>query len=171
MTPIEVKQTGLSSRTRHGRAMNAVAEYFRSKLSVPNIYFDPKPATPQIDLLAVDRAGSGDLHGAEIKIPNNFVSSLPTLQAYVARLRAWPAHYRYLALPSMPKLVALLPRLQLFSSDGIGRVGILLVSEPELGLPRVELAVQPERYRVPATAMQKIDKFLANARPDIETRI
>jgi hypothetical protein len=171
MTPIEAKNAGLSSRTRHGRAMNAVAEYFRSKLSVPNIYFDPKPATPQIDLLAVDRAGSGDLHGAEIKIPNNFASSLPTLQAYVVRLGTWPTHYRYLALPSTPQLVALLPRLKLFSSDGIGRVGILLVSEPELGLPRVELAVQPERYRVHATTMQKIDKFLARSRPDIEVRI
>ncbi len=171
MTPIAARQTGLSDRTRHGRATNAVAELFRSKLSVPNIYLDPKLATPQIDLLAVDKAGSGDLHGVEVKIPNHFASSLPNLRANVARLKVWPAHFRYLALPKSRAIENMLPKLQLFSPDGFGRIGILLVTEPESGLPQVEIAIPPERYRVPAEGVQKVDKFLAKTRPDIETRI
>lgn len=171
MTPIASGQTELNDRTRHGRSTNAVAELFRSKLSVPSIYFNPKLANPRIDLLAVDRAGSGDLHGVEIKIPNNFISSLPNLRAYITQLKEWPAHFRYLALPKTPAVENMLPKLQLFSSDGFGRIGILLVTEPASGLPQVELAIQPERYRVPASAMGKVDRFLANARPDIETRI
>lgn len=171
MTSIATKYTGLSIRTRHGRAINAVAEYFRTKLSVPNIYFEPKLGTLRLDLLAVDRAGSGDLHVAEIKIPNNFVTSLSNLRAYVARLQQWPAHYRYLVLPRTSELMSLLPKLSLFSSDGIGRSGILLLTERPDGLPQVELAVQPERYRVPSPVMERVDKFLRSARPDIEVRI
>ena len=171
MTPIAAKQTGLNNRTRHGRATNAVAELFRSTLSVPNIYFAPRLPNVHIDLLAVDRVGSGDLHGVEIRIPNNFISSLPNLRAYIAQLRDWPMHFRYLALPKAPAVEDLLPKLQLFSPDGFGRIGILLLTEPEFGLPQVELTMQPERYRVPGAAMNKVDRLLANARPDIETRI
>jgi hypothetical protein len=165
-------QSGLTDRTRHGRAVNAVAEYFRVKLAVPNIYFEPSSlVTPRFDLLAVDRAGSGDLHAAEIKVPNIFVSSLSNLRGYVARLKEWPAHFRYLALPDTPAVSKLLPKLALFSPDGIGRTGIFLLREVESGLPQVELAVQPERYRIPKPAMEKVDRFLARAMPDIETRI
>ena len=171
MTPIAEKQAGLSDRTRHGRAINAAAEHFRTKLSVPNIYIEPRLSGSEIDLLAVDRAGSGDLHAVEVKIPNLFVSSLSNLRAYVARLKDWPAHFRYLVLPDVPKTVEMLSKLQLFSSDGIGRVGILLVREAGSGLPQIETAVQPERYRVPESAMDKVEKFLARRRPDIETRI
>jgi hypothetical protein len=174
MTPIASRQTGLNERTRHGRAVNAVAEYFRSSLSVPNIYIEPKPAALPFDLLAVDRAGSGDLHGAEIKSPNN-VASLLNFRAYLAQsvagLAEWPVHFRYLALPHTSTVKDLLPKLDLFSPDGFGRVGILLLTEPSSGLPQVDLTVQPERYRVPASAMEKVDRFLAHARPDIETRI
>lgn len=171
MTAIAARQIGLNDRTRHGRAANAIAEFFRSKLSVPNIYLDPKLAIPNIDLLAIDKAGSGDLHGSKIRIPNNFVSSLANLRAYAAQLREWPIHFRYLALPKNRAVENMLPKLQLFSPDGFGRIGILLVSEPEVGLPQVELAIQPERYRVPAAGMEKVDKFLAKSRPDMEVRI
>jgi hypothetical protein len=171
MKSLADNHTKLSDRTRHGRAVNAVANYFRSNLSVPNISFDPRLSGSEFDILAVDRAGSGDLHGIEVKIPNSFVSSISNLRAYVARLKELPTHFRYLALPKNPKIIELLPKLQLFSSDGIGRVGVLLVSEPALGLPQIETAVPPERYRVPAAAMAKIDRFLARQRPDIETRI
>jgi hypothetical protein len=174
MTPATARQAAISAKTRHGRAVNAVAEHFRRTLSVPNIYFEPKPATLPFDLLAVDRAGSGDLHGVEVKILAN-VASLIDLKLHLSQViklfADWPAHYRYLALPKTPQVIALLPKLNLFSSDGFGRIGILLISEPESGLPHVELDTQPERYRVPALAMEKVDKFLASTRPDIETRI
>ena len=58
----------LTPRQREGRAINAVAELLRRKLSVPNIYLDPPPALILADVLAVDRGGAGDLHAVEIKL-------------------------------------------------------------------------------------------------------
>jgi hypothetical protein len=111
------------------------------------------------------------LHGVEIKVPNLFVTSLSNLRAYAAELKEYPTHFRYLALPKAEALLRLLPKLQLFSPDGIGRSGILLVCEQEDGLPLIEVAVKPERYRVPAEGMQRVDRFLARNRPDMEVRI
>jgi hypothetical protein len=171
MTTI-VKPTELKIRTRRGRAINAVAEFLRSSLSVPNIYLEPRNfSKPGVDLLAVDRAGAGDLHGVEIKVPNLFVNSLADLRRYITELKAYPTHYRYLALPRTEALLELLPKVQLFSPDGIGRIGILLVSEREDGLPLVEIAIKPERFRVSAPIMQGVDRFLARSRPDMEVRI
>lgn len=56
-------------RIQHGRAVNAVAEYLRKRLSVPNIFIKPKgfPGL-SVDILAVDHGGAGDLHTVEIKL-------------------------------------------------------------------------------------------------------
>lgn len=167
------RQSELSARTTHGRAVNAVAEFLRSTLSVPNIYLEPRNvAVKNVDVLAVDRAGAGDLHGVSINVPSFlFVSSLTNLRSLLAELRTYPTHYRYLALPKTEALLQALPNLQLFSPDGIGRVGILTLEERQEGLPLVQLAVIPERYRVPSSIMDRNDKFLAKNRPDIEVRI
>jgi hypothetical protein len=58
----------LTSRQREGRAINAVAELLRRKLSVPNIYLEPSTSLITADVLAVDRGGAGDLHAVEIKL-------------------------------------------------------------------------------------------------------
>lgn len=166
------KPKELNNRTRHGRAVNVIAEFLRSTLSVPNIYIEPRFASQRrLDLLAVDRAGAGDLHGVEVKVPNLLVSSLTNLRAYTLQLKSYPTHYRYLALPKTEAMLGLLPKLQLFSPDGLGRIGILLLEEREEALPAVEVAIRPERYRVPPTSMERIDKFLKRNRPDIEVRI
>lgn len=159
-----------STRTRRGRAINSIAEFLRSNLSVPNIFIEPR-IQPHLDLLAVDRGGGGDLHGVEIKIASMFASSVRGLHEFIGQLKDYPTHYRYLALPKSEAVVKLLPKLQLFSPDGIGRVGILLVEEREEGLPGVEYAIKPERFRVSPVSMEKLDKFLARNRPDIEVRI
>lgn len=169
------KPRELSNRTRRGRAINSIAEFLRSSLTVPNIYIEPH-IQGRFDLLAVDRGGAGDLHGVEIvglelKLPAP--SSSPDLIALVTthldRMKLNPAHFKYLALPKT--LMQLLPKLQLFSPDGIGRTGILLLSAQDDDLPVVEFAVKPERYRVPSASMEKVDRFLARNRPDIEVRI
>lgn len=164
------KPRELSSRTRRGRAINSIAEFLRASLTVPNIYIEPR-IQGHLDLLAVDRGGGGDLYGIEVKIPNLFVSSITNLRAYIQRLSANPTHYKYLALPKTEAVKDLLDRLQLFSPDGIGRTGILLVDERQGALPEVEVAIKAERYRVPPASMEKVDRFLAKNRPDIEVRI
>lgn len=170
-----IRQSELSTRTRHGRAVNAVAEFLRSSLSVPNIFLEPRNlGASKIDVLAVDRAGAGDLHGVEIKIPSLPASPLALqsqLRFDLNKLNANPTHYRYLALPKTEPLLRILRKLQLFSPDGIGRTGILLLSDRTDGLPSAEVAVKPERYRVSAADMEKVDRFLARNRPDIEVRI
>ena len=49
--------TDLSVRRRHGRAVNAVADYLRSHLRVPNVYIDPSGAgLSRVDVLEIGRA-------------------------------------------------------------------------------------------------------------------
>jgi|SRR6185437_1160879 len=167
------KPRELSNRTRRGRAINSIAEFLRSSLTVPNIYIEPH-IHPHLDLLAVDRGGGGDLHGVEVEIPSAPLGPVAlegTLIIPLSQLNEHPTHYKYLALPKTGALLRILPKLQLFSSDGIGRTGILLLSEQADGLPLVEIAIKPERYRVSSASMEKVDKFLAKNRPDIEVRI
>lgn len=169
------KARELSNRTKRGRAINSIAEFLRSSLSVPNIYIEPR-IQGHLDLLAVDRGGGGDLHGVEIiglelrlPAPSSSPELIAILSSQVDRMKLNPTHYRYLAMPKI--LLRLLPKLQLFSPDGIGRTGILLVSQQNDDLPFVEIAIKPERYRVSASAMKQIDRFLSRNRPDIEVRI
>src|SRR5271157_3199763 len=58
----------LTLRQQKGRAVKAVAEVLRKKLLVPSIYLEPHSPYIAADVLAVDRAGSGDLHAVEIKL-------------------------------------------------------------------------------------------------------
>ncbi len=61
--------TELSIRRRHGRAVNAVADYLRSQLRVPNVYISPSGGSmSRIDVLAADAAGSGDIHAVDVKV-------------------------------------------------------------------------------------------------------
>lgn len=165
----------LTPRIRHGRAINAIGGYLRSSLRVPIIYLEPrlKGGSSSIDVLAVDAAGSGDVHAVEAKIPNNFVTSLPNIRAYLDALRAFPSHYKWLVLPNTPATQRLATHTSLFANNGLGRVGILLVDEDaELGdLPRVTALVRAERFRVPAGDLASIERFIEKHKPDIEVRV
>jgi hypothetical protein len=114
----------LTTRQREGRAINAVAELLRRRLSVPNIYLEPPPALISADILAVDRGGAGDLHAVEIKLEPDLTpsegqrrnpSSLKEknelnktlyakfsdkIQGIHRQLMSMPAHFRYLAIPA-----------------------------------------------------------------------
>lgn len=165
----------LTSKIRHGRAINAVGSYLRSSLRVPIIYLEPKlkVGSSSIDVLAVDAAGSGDIHAVEAKIPNNFVTSLPNLKAYLSALRAFPSHYKWLVLPDTSATQRLSTHTSLFASNGLGRVGILLVAEDaeRSDLPQVTALVRAERFRVPADDLVSIERFIEKHKPDIEVRV
>ncbi len=148
-------------------------------------------------MLAVDRAGSGDLHGVEIKISERlagFRSKNPPSTAEMNRLKEnWlnalrkdvgtvrkrllslPVHYKYLAVPETA-LDLVLGEIgpHLYSSDGIGRIGIISVVEAGDDPPKAKLVIAPERFRVDGAALTKIERnLIANPkiRPDIEVRI
>ena len=62
----------LTPRQRKGRAVNAVAEMLEKRLAVPKIYLEPSRHYIAADVLAVDRAGSGDVHAVQIKLEHDF---------------------------------------------------------------------------------------------------
>ncbi len=63
---------------------------------------------------------------------------------------------------------------ELYSPDGIGRIGVIEIEERGEEAPVVELLIAPERFRVNAVTLGKIERNLINnkkVRPDIEVRI
>ncbi len=165
-TKVISQTTDLSARKRHGRAVNAVADFLRSRLRVPNVYIDPTGLN-RVDVLAADAAGSGDIHAIEVKVltPTGTMG----MKLYIEMVKKLPAHYKYLAIPRNITNIAV--DLGLFSPDGIGRVGILLFSESDDHLPTVELAIKPERFRLEASELAQIERFLSRAQPDMYVRL
>lgn len=171
----------LSVRLSHGRVINAISALLRQQLSVPHIYLKPRvPGSSGIDVLAVDRGGSGDVYGVQIVQ----LAILPTetgIRKWLAPLKALPVHYRYLAIQASAATVPTLRKLDryeaLFDSTGIGRIGILAYDERLLDPSAkadstlMSVVVQPERFRVRGEQLAKIERFLASAKPDMEVRI
>jgi hypothetical protein len=188
----------LTLRQREGRAINAVAELLRRKLSVPNIYLEPPSSLISADVLAVDHGGAGDLHAVEIKLERDLTLSdarqrkpsnpkeinelnknwdtkfSEKIQGIHRQLMSMPANYRYLAIPadSYDEVFGALGHFGLFPEDGIGRLGIILLTDRGGESPTAEMSVVPERFRVNPAKLKIIEtKLLAKSRPDIEVRI
>jgi hypothetical protein len=171
----------LSARRSHGRVINAVADLLRRTLSVPEIYLEPKIAAGyRPDVLAADKAGSGDLHAVEIKILTVF----PTrtwFRDLTSELKLLPFHFKYLAIPSFGAKTEELQRLagypEFFDASGIGRIGVISfdhrILEPSgaIDSSSASLTVRPERFRVSGQSLAPIEKFLGNTSPDISVRI
>lgn len=178
---LEKSSLRLNSKKVHGRMANVMADLLRKQLYVPNVFLNPKiSGVPQVDVLAVDRAGSGDLHAVEIKI----VFIFPTrsqLRTLLKPLKALPFHYKYLALPGFSTDLSDSKKFadysELFDESGIGRVGIIsfdhniLQESSAIDADSVALTVRPERFRVRGEKLAAIEKFLAKAKPDMEVRI
>jgi hypothetical protein len=188
----------LTLRQREGRAINAVAELLRRKLSVPNIYLQPPSSLIRADVLAVDHGGAGDLHAVEIKLGRELnpfegqrvnasdskeydqvlaahhAKYCEKLQGIYREAISIPAHYRYLAIPaeSFGLAIGELLRFGLFPADGIGRLGVITIADKGEASPTAEIAVVAERFRVDPAKLKAIEtKLLAKSRPDIEVRI
>ena len=195
-TTIRGERRKLTLRQQKGRAVNAVAEVLRKRLLVPNIYLEPRSHPLAVDVLAVDRAGSGDLHAAQVKLENDFrmergkqpadpkaLSELnkawrmhfrKRIGEIRGRLMSLPAHYRYLAIEKDSWDSVMGELEDLYSPDGIGRIGIITITDRGGEPPTAELSITPERFRVDAAKLSKIEKNLINnkkVRPDIEVRI
>jgi hypothetical protein len=180
MMTVKEETPRLTPRQREGRAINAVAELLRRTLSVPNIYLEPPASLISADVLAVDRGGAGDLHAVEIKffekksILGPRTRLLEIIRRVYHQLMYMPAHFRYLAVPTsyLDILHGDLSRLGLYAQDGIGRLGIITITEKGADSPVAEIALAPERFRVDPAKLKAIEtKLLAKSRPDIEVRI
>ncbi len=147
------------------RGKNAVADLLAKRLIVPKIFFDAAwPAKrSQIDVLAVDRAGAGDIHVVEVK------SGINSAMLSVAQLKELPAHYKYVAIMN-PGQTKLQQRI-LYPDDGLGRIGVILFEEGEHNQLVARIEIAPERFRVGAEIIRRIDRFTAKQHADIEIRV
>jgi len=156
---------GLSASQLEGRLKNAAAEFLQQRLIVPKIFLEATwPSYRRIDLLAVDRAGAGDIHVVEVK-------AAPTgIYDAVSDLMSVPAHYKYVASFGSAALQQI-AESRLYASDGIGRVGIITIDERlEDKSLQARLLIAPERFRLEKKYWKEVDSFLASSAPDVEIR-
>jgi hypothetical protein len=154
----------LSPDQQHSRVENAVAQFLSNTLIVPKIFFEAQWPFRQtrVDVLAVDRAGAGEIHVVEVKVGGADLSQT------VRSMNEIPAHFKYLALFQNGKRVP--AEKELYASDGMGRVGVIQVREDEANNLKAEFVIRPERFRLDSSYFRQIDKFTTNRAADMEVR-
>jgi hypothetical protein len=156
----------LSPEQQRERAKSAVADLLCRQLIVPKVFFDaPWPdRSSRVDVLAVDRSGSGEIHVAEVTVGKSQANILNA----VSYLMQVPAHFKYLVLFDNQNRQ---PGMQtLYSTDGMGRIGLIHVQEDHAGNLSAELVVRPERFRLDSSIFKRIDRFTASRPPNLEVR-
>ncbi len=159
----------LNQRQLEGRLKNAVVELLERRLVVPKIFIEPKWPTQhrRADILAIDRAGAGDIHCVEIK------ATLASAYSILPMFMTMPAHFKYVAVWEEPGILPVSQRIdevRLYATDGLGRVGVIAASEaPDKSL-HLKLVVAPERFRIGPKYYQAIDRFMKSNTPDVEVR-
>jgi hypothetical protein len=164
-----------------GRARNAVQEFLVHKLLFPKVYLDAEWNGNTVDVLAIDRAGVGDVHAVHV-VP---VEPDPDWQFLVTRaaqlvndqielLCSLLAQYRYIALigfsPGLERFypVAELSR-KMVAKDGVGRIGLLHVDLTEDD-PSVRAILKAERFRSSKEIVELADRFVAEHTANWEFR-
>ena len=157
--------------------MNAVQDYLIQKLLVPKIYFDADWNGFPVQVLAIDRAGSGDVHAIwfqylypGIGIANISGLLASKLQSAAEDIRSLPSHYRYVAVVSDDSDARRFNRLDEIMSttlaqDGVGRVGILYVDLSGVDAS-VKVLLKAERFRSSKDLEEMTDRFVATHTPN-----
>ncbi len=128
------------------QAKEPVARCLIQDLMLPTIYFDAEWPVPgqHVDVLAIDRAGVGDVHVVEIRDK--------TADAFdaVAGLLKTPAHYRWIAYfahtikkTDRARLTAM-PILS--PPEGMGRVGVIEIVRMVDGEFGASIKVRAQRF-------------------------
>ena len=154
----------LSPEQSERRAAMAVAELLFRQLIVPKVYLDaawPRRSR-EVDVLAIDRAGTGDIHVAEVKF------GIRDASLAIDQLMRVPAHFKYLGIIGSGNYRV--SEALLYSPDGVGRVGVVQISEGnDRNLHAIEM-VSPERFRLDPAYVLDADRFVKSHRPDLEVR-
>jgi hypothetical protein len=163
---LEKSKTMSKNEQMELRARNAVAQLMVRNLIVPNIFFDADwSGDRQVDLIAIDRAGSGDVHAVEIK---SSASALST-RAAVRRLLNVHANYRWIGIvQGRTSRPIKLPSKLLSPYRGMGRVGVIWIEIGNDDQVRAEIERNAERF--PGTYYEFADQFRSTHKPDIEFR-
>lgn len=167
-----------------GRAKNAVQDYLIRKLLVPKIYLDAEWVGMRVDVLAIDRAGTGDVHAVRIKpirlddSPSSWQGNVTSAALIVSQLaeevQLLSGHFRYIALleefselrkfEPVEKLVQ-----KLTAPDGVGRIGILAVNFAD-NEGSVRVILRAERFRSTPQITKMTDQYVAEHAANWEIR-
>jgi len=163
-----VRRAVLSPEQQESRAKNAVAQLLSHELIVPKVFFNAHwpDRRSEVDVMAVDRSGSGEVHVVEVKVGTSALAP-GKLGKVIANLMRVPAHFKYLAFFGNQNYRPAQPLL--YAPDGMGRIGVILVRENTSGDLFCEFYVRPERFKFDAT-YKSVDRFTATRPADIEVR-
>jgi len=163
-----------------GRAKNAVQDYLIHKLLFPNVYLDAEFNGKKVDVLAIDREGTGDVHAVYIVYQGTDIES--ALESIVANIVTPPPparilpHFLYAAVVNnVPSASKYVPSDQIvqksFAEDGVGRMGILNVDlcedDPKF---QVRVILKAERFRSSKEIVELADRFVAEHTANWEVR-
>lgn len=166
-----------------GRAKNALLKLFEQRLSVPKIYLDAEWEGTKVDVLAIDRAGVGDVSVAFV-IEATSSSSAEGMErniGIIEKLKLVPAHFKYLALvpvnaiglgtssqiQALDRVLSDMP--QTFAPDGVGRIGNILV-DLNGDRPSISVPISAERFRSNQHIYDLADMFASSHTADFEVR-
>lgn len=163
-----------------GRAKNVVQDFLVHKLLYPKVYLDADFNGKEVDVLAIDREGTGDVHAAYIIYQGTDVEN--ALEAIFANIVSPPPpanilpHFLYSVVvnngPGASKYVPSEKIIQKsFAEDGVGRVGILYVDltedDPKF---QVRVILKAERFRNSKEIVEMADQFVASHTANWEFR-
>lgn len=177
--------TTISRTQQLGRAKNAMLDYFVKKLLVPKIYLDAQWNSVSVPVLAVDRAGVGDVHAVLfVERVNEFFAAPPAtddvkalddvLAESIQRIETLPCQFRYVGVFNSDPGVAFYkpsPFIveRTLAADGVGRIGLLMLNITEAE-STVKVAILPERFRSSKTIIELTDQYVAEHTADWEVR-
>lgn len=165
-----MSRRNLSNQQLEGRLKNAAAQLLLKKLIVPKIFIEASwpDRHNRVDVLALDRAGAGDIHIVEAK------SSLDNAYLSLPHFITLPAHYKYVALfqeVGTKALQYVIDESKLYMVDGIGRVGVIAIREDVVDKSlHAEVVLTPERFRITPDKYAQVDRFLDSHAADLEIR-
>ncbi|MDI6735024.1 MAG: hypothetical protein QME42_02325 [bacterium] len=159
---------------RKERCYEPAARCLIRALIVPNIYFEriwPMSEGSRIDIVTVDRAGTGDIHVVEV-----CRTLSEALTKGVGAIGKVPAHYYWVAFQGEGLLphdedaeLKLLSEEPLLPESGMGRIGVIEVIRMPGNDLGANIKVKAERFRVEDISML-IEKFVDDEKADIEFR-
>ena len=161
-----------------GRTKNAVQDYLTHKLLFPKVYLDTEFNGVKVDVLAIDREGTGDVHAVYIVYQGTDVER--ALEQVADNVGIPPAkivpHFIYAAVVNNgPGASKFDPSEQIiqksFAEDGVGRMGILYVDlcedDPKF---QVRVILKAERFRSSKEIVELADRYVAEHPANWEVR-
>jgi len=174
--------TTTSVQQQLGRAKNGLLSFFEHRLYIPKIYLDAEWDGHHLDVLAIDRDGSGDVHAVvlfaierSLGLQQELEERLERESQAVAAFTGVQAHYKYVACALLDSKSSEFAGGRsyhtvhdLLAPDGIGRIALMTIEQFDKPEPKVTLDVRPERFR--AKVAKLADSYILSHEADWQIR-